>query len=885
MAMACAPVSESECEALAVAEGLQVGCGAAYADGCNYAFAGNYGTKGCYAYSGLDPLYAGEVFYGRDGTAAAQRAPVDPPKYRPHCGDSAATLEYTVSVELAPFAWGQLARSPGDVTVGTVRHSSFSSEEGVFFKPIPNRPWSGSATAGSDSLLGLKAAIPVTFTVPDAGEYMFGLDIRRGCDQFRLPGSTFDPNQAPMCLYPCDQCQRDGMSCGNTDSFFLCTSDPRSEPSNPATSLSLESCDKYIYMMGQALPRGRLHIFPAGENITVYLAARETCTVANKLLVYGRPNLPDEVPGYSGNLTDYSYLPLFSPARACIKSYPADLAVASICAFGVPGVIALWLYARRRWQRRRESGDQAIPLSSSNRPSTSDAAERDIHLQSGRSSEAARELRIRVSGASFALGWILTCYGLAQFIRGVQIKTYWENNALGPFPFWLILVAPGAMLLLLAILPTDKSAIRAVNVAMFVINLAIAAVAAVGLALVVRLLNAYYAGTTRWGTSVIAGWNAQAEVESAAALGCMVAMALINLRFFIVRFCSRPATPRATLRRLWAYVRVTYACTGAVLILKPAVPLIFRYRPIEFLRMQDIFCGTYGLWSLSYGLAGVTFTAFAALAAPKNRGRVYHWLAKLANGGTQLQQAAVIASLLGKSSSANMLARASLHFHTISFDKLRPDCFEQEGVERAHWSGQGSRGWPPKSHQGSQSNETLEEAGLPTPDLCVIGECDAFVSHAWIDEQMHRGVKYKALARWANASERPPKLWIDRICLGQRELAQTLPLLPLFIIGSNHFLMITGPAYSSRLWTILELFTFLQCNGQNTERAVVLPIGDVNMTSLLTSFDAHRASCSDPDDRDILLGLIEASFGDLRAFNKVVRGLKLVPSSLALQDP
>jgi hypothetical protein len=157
----------------------------------------------------------------------------------------------------------------------------------------------------------------------------------------------------------------------------------------------------------------------------------------------------------------------------------------------------------------------------------------------------------------------------------------------------------------------------------------------------------------------------------------------------------------------------------------------------------------------------------------------------------------------------------------------------------------------------------------------VLGECEAFVSHAWIDEVISPGEKYRALESWAEAQPKMPRLWIDRISLRISDTAQTLPLLPIFIVGSTNFLMLAGPAYNSRLWTILELFVFVQCNDHKVERAIVLPLGGVEVARLLSTFDARQAQCTEPDDRHTLLGIIESSFGDLRAFNKVIRELKL----------
>ena len=70
----------------------------------------------------------------------------------------------------------------------------------------------------------------------------------------------------------------------------------------------------------------------------------------------------------------------------------------------------------------------------------------------------------------------------------------------------------------------------------------------------------------------------------------------------------------------------------------------------------------------------------------------------------------------------------------------------------------------------------------------------------------------------------------------------------------------------------MELFTFVQTGG---ERATILCVGGVTAAGLLSTFDARRAKCSVQADRDTLLAIIEASFGDLRAFNRVVRGLRL----------
>ena len=44
---------------------------------------------------------------------------------------------------------------------------------------------------------------------------------------------------------------------------------------------------------------------------------------------------------------------------------------------------------------------------------------------------------------------------------------------------------------------------------------------------------------------------------------------------------------------------------------------------------------------------------------------------------------------------------------------------------------------------------------------------------------------------------------------------------------------------------------------------------------LLGAFDAKCAQCSSPKDRDLLLAIVESSFGSLQHFNRIVRSMRL----------
>ena len=69
----------------------------------------------------------------------------------------------------------------------------------------------------------------------------------------------------------------------------------------------------------------------------------------------------------------------------------------------------------------------------------------------------------------------------------------------------------------------------------------------------------------------------------------------------------------------------------------------------------------------------------------------------------------------------------------------------------------------------------------------------------------------------------------------------------------------------------MELFTFIQMGGER-ERITVRELVE-GARSGLAAFDAAKAKCFLPKDKHKLLSVIEAGFGDLRPFNRVVRAI------------
>ena len=82
--------------------------------------------------------------------------------------------------------------------------------------------------------------------------------------------------------------------------------------------------------------------------------------------------------------------------------------------------------------------------------------------------------------------------------------------------------------------------------------------------------------------------------------------------------------------------------------------------------------------------------------------------------------------------------------------------------------------------------------------------------------------------------------------------------------------------------------------GGSVERIEVLFIADprkdpaqaqAELTATFENFDAAKAECFLPKDRERLLAVIEAGFGDVREFNKIVRRIFAGRGRCALRTP
>lgn len=175
----------------------------------------------------------------------------------------------------------------------------------------------------------------------------------------------------------------------------------------------------------------------------------------------------------------------------------------------------------------------------------------------------------------------------------------------------------------------------------------------------------------------------------------------------------------------------------------------------------------------------------------------------------------------------------------------------------------------------------------PKPELfsltkqCRLGHCDAFLSHAWRDDPQR---KWLALQRWREAfvkdHGREPRVWFDKCCIDQNRIEMDLRCLPVFLSGCNSLVVLCGPMYLSRLWCIMEIFTFVHMHrgmehikfvnvasdslDNGTEKAVMLGCD---------TFDAASCDCSAHEDKVMIHDIIRAAYGNIYGFNLVVRSI------------
>jgi hypothetical protein len=193
------------------------------------------------------------------------------------------------------------------------------------------------------------------------------------------------------------------------------------------------------------------------------------------------------------------------------------------------------------------------------------------------------------------------------------------------------------------------------------------------------------------------------------------------------------------------------------------------------------------------------------------------------------------------------------------------------------------------------------------------GEVTCFLSHSWRDEDEAPGAKFEVLQRWARrhkeksgeddatvwlvrarplrrlspqrGSHPPPRPAQDKACIDQvdkKKMQKGVVCLPIFLAGCQKLLILAGPTYCSRLWCVMEIFTFLRMGGtrERIEVNMLMHKDDTDpaaakkvLKKQFATFDAAKAECFLPNDKHRLLAVVEAGFGDFKEFNQHVRSI------------
>lgn len=207
--------------------------------------------------------------------------------------------------------------------------------------------------------------------------------------------------------------------------------------------------------------------------------------------------------------------------------------------------------------------------------------------------------------------------------------------------------------------------------------------------------------------------------------------------------------------------------------------------------------------------------------------------------------AAIIAGLMAGTDPKKVWAEACKRFRGISCEKLTREIMANQ-----------------------QPDPKLYELSRPAR----WGEVDAFLTHSWHDDP---DAKWRVLQHWRMnfkaTHHREPVLWIDKFCIDQTDIEHSLQCLPVWLAECQKLLIIAGSTYLTRLWCIMELFTYLLAGGD--QHAVVLCTlhASNRFDTLVREFNAAEATCFLQHDKLRLLSVIEGAFGSLDGFNERVR--------------
>ena len=425
-------------------------------------------------------------------------------------------------------------------------------------------------------------------------------------------------------------------------------------------------------------------------------------------------------------------------------------------------------------------------------------------------------LRARVSGGTFCMGWMLLVFSLVSFMLDTLLTSHPTNSEgfqLAPFPL-------GLVVLLFALMPADDLAIYCTCLLCGALELAFAT----------TLLHIAISGVS-------------VAPPHSATIYCLGAILNVLNPLLVLGPALRCGmAPRARLRRFWIFIRVAFIISACFCSLE-------AYRKVR----ANVDFQPDLMVAISSFLA-------AAMTASQVRARIFRGLANLGvPKHSEMQSAAVIAYLMGGSSTAKVISQAARLFYVIPL--ARVDAMDIQALEGM-------------MHEGMVG---LIDTVSVKRRQGVFGECDAFVSHSHQDDADAKLAAIQELDQDLLGEDKT--IWLDTACMIRGEIDESLRCLPVFVSGCKNLAVLIGPTYYRRLWCILEVFTFVQLGGTR-ERIIAKTLDDEqSLHSLLENFSVSTAEATRQEDLEGMLGVIESSFGTLSAFDAAMRHFLSVQSN------
>ena len=212
-----------------------------------------------------------------------------------------------------------------------------------------------------------------------------------------------------------------------------------------------------------------------------------------------------------------------------------------------------------------------------------------------------------------------------------------------------------------------------------------------------------------------------------------------------------------------------------------------------------------------------------AVAVARNSRFIRKVQSRLASHGEEVTSAAGVAELLDGKNVEQVLATSRKLFLVVPANRLRKE------------------DWCEAS--GLKPNAILAASAVKAN----LGDADAFISHSWHDNPE---LKWAMLQKWRENFKRThrgkePKLWVDKYCIDQKNIAESLACLPVYLAGCKKLVIFCGKTYLCRLWCLVEIFVFLEMGGrlEKLEVHLLMDDADHSLDQELANFDPQNARC------------------------------------------